>query len=155
PTVIPFRVDQNTGALTRLSPYHDPDNRAITAFAATPDGEFLFASETEGNGTNSSFFLQTLAVDNNSGALSATGTVSAVSAGEGIAVDPTGTCLAVGGNTIGTLAGNPAVGVYKIGSNGGLTLASGSPMPVFGTHVAGLAWDATGNFFYASSTNFG
>jgi 6-phosphogluconolactonase (cycloisomerase 2 family) len=51
------------------------------------------------------------------------------------------------------MAGNPAVGIYKIGSNGALTLAAGSPLPVNGQFVAGLAWDATGTLVYASVGN--
>src|ERR1700747_3201663 len=43
-TIIPFSVDQNTGALTKQPVYQDPDNRSVSAVAATPDGKFLFAS---------------------------------------------------------------------------------------------------------------
>jgi hypothetical protein len=48
------------------------------------------------------------------------------------------------------MAGNPAVGIYKIGSNGALTLTTGSPLRVNGEFVAGSAWDASGSFVYAS-----
>jgi 6-phosphogluconolactonase (cycloisomerase 2 family) len=150
PSIIPFSVDQNTGALSKQASFQDPDNRPIGALASTPDGRFLFASEAESSGTSFTYFLQTLAVDMASGSLSPAGTISTFSAAEGMAVDPSGTMLAVGGTTDGS--GNPAVGIFKI-NNGTLTLAAGSPLPLNGEHVFGLAWDASGTFLYASVIN--
>ena len=71
--------------MTKQPVYQDPDNRSVSALAATPDGKFLFASETAGSGTNLTFFLQTLTVNSSTGTLSAAGTIPAFSAGEAIA----------------------------------------------------------------------
>jgi hypothetical protein len=152
-TIIPFTVDQNTGALTKQQIYQDPDGRPISAVVSTPDGKFLFASETGGSGTNVNFFLESLTANSSTGALSAGATIPAFSAGQAVAVDPSGTLLALGGHTTGTMAGNPSVGIYQIGSNGTLTLAPGSPIPVNGEFVAGVAWDTTGSFLYATVGN--
>jgi hypothetical protein len=76
-SIIPFSVDQNSGALSKQPLYQDPDGRSVIAVISPHHGKFLFPSEISGGGINPSFFLQTLGVNSSTGALSAAGTIPA------------------------------------------------------------------------------
>jgi 6-phosphogluconolactonase (cycloisomerase 2 family) len=95
--------------------------------------------------------VATFSIDHNSGALTHTTTIQVPNSGLGIKVDPTGSVLALSGNSVSVPDyDKPTLALHKIGSDGSL-MSSGAPIALFGQQVQDLIFDASGRDLYVLS----
>jgi hypothetical protein len=149
PAVAPVNPDGTPGAVKEF-PQPDGSERAVGSVAATPDGAHLYVSEFENTG-NGLFYIAEFTIDRNTGDITHTTTIQVPNNG-GLKVDPTGSVLAVAGNSNRTPEiGAPKLSMYKIASDGNLT-AMGDPIPLYGQTVRDLQFDASGKHLFVLSS---
>ena len=110
----------STGALAVLpnAPYNN--GVAATSLAITPDNNYLYVATANGIYEYAISSNGSIAVQNNGQPLAQDVIATTLK------VDSTGNYLLAAG--LGTATGTPAIGIYQIGSGGGITAESGSPL---------------------------
>jgi 6-phosphogluconolactonase (cycloisomerase 2 family) len=139
-TISAFSIDQTTGVLTEIT--GSPFTSGATEPAAvivSPNGNFLFVA-------NSSNSTSAFSINATTGVLTAVAgsPFTSASAGDAIAIDPTGKFLYVSGNNLSAFTINATTGA--------LTAVTGSPYTLAGT-ATGVTIDPTGKYLYASLFN--
>jgi 6-phosphogluconolactonase (cycloisomerase 2 family) len=122
----------------------------MATVAANPAGSFLYVTEFQNTGSGQ-YYVAEFSIDHSSGGLTHTTTIQVANSGLGIKVDPTGSVLALGGNSVSVPNyANPTVALYKIAGDGSLT-PGGAPMSVVGQQVQDLLFDASGQDLFVLS----
>jgi hypothetical protein len=127
----------------------DGSEQAVGAVAATPDGAYLYVGEFQNSGSGL-FYIAEYTIDKNTGDITHTTTIQ-VPNNAGLKVDPTGSVLAVPGNSNSVPeTGNPKLSIYKIAADGSLS-AVGDPKSLFGQQVLDFLFDACGQHLFVLS----